>query len=37
MKYHWLSLSAYLSFDTLKEALDELIIDIGEKYQINFA
>ena len=36
IKYEWLPLSAYLSFDKLKKAVAEVIDGIGEKYQITF-
>ena len=37
IKYEWMPFSAYTSFSTLKEALFEILANIGEKYSINFA
>jgi hypothetical protein len=36
IKYEWLDFSAYESFSALKAALDEILINIGDKYRINF-
>lgn len=36
IKYEWLPLTAYLSFDDLKAAVSEVIENIGKKYQITF-
>ena len=37
MKYHWLSFSAYLSFNNLKNEIDHLLCNIGSLYRITFA
>ena len=37
IKYEWLPLSAYDSFKTLLRELQEVLADVGSKYQINFA
>ena len=37
IKYHWLPLSAYLSFDHLKASLQFVLDNIGSKYLISFA
>lgn len=37
IKYHWLPLSAYLSFKHLKMELQKVLDGIGSEYQINFA
>jgi len=37
MKYLWMPFSAYLSFDALKQALQEILNSIGTKYHISFA
>lgn len=37
IKYHWLPLSAYESFEALKKALASVLRGVGSKYQINFA
>jgi len=36
MKYYWLPFSAYLTFDTLVEAVEEILVNVGSKYQIDF-
>lgn len=36
IKYYWLSLSAYLSFDALREELDRVLANIGTEYKIGF-
>ena len=36
MKYHWLPLSAYVSFSCLVDAVEQLLIGIGTDYTINF-
>lgn len=36
IKYHWLPLSAYLSFDHLKAELQNVLDQFGSKYQITF-
>ncbi len=37
IKYRWLPLWAYESWPKLKSALDEVLVGVGEKYQISFA
>ncbi len=37
MKYHWLPLWAYRSFDHLLRGVIEVLQGIGSKYQVNFA
>lgn len=37
IKYRWLPLWAYESWPKLKAALDEVLVGVGEKYQISFA
>jgi len=37
IKYYWLPFSAYLSFKCLKEALTNILINIGRDYRISFA
>lgn len=37
IKYRWLPLWAYESWQKLKEALEEVLVGVGEKYQISFA
>lgn len=37
MKYHWLPLWAYKSFDHLLRGVIEVLKGIGSKYQVNFA
>ena len=37
IKYRWLPLGAYESWHKLKAALDEVLVGVGEKYQISFA
>ena len=37
LKYEWLPLSAYLSAESLREAIDEIIANYGSKYQLTFA
>jgi transposase len=36
IKYHWLPFSAYLNFDTLVEGVEEILVNVGSKYQIAF-
>jgi len=36
MKYVWLDFSDYLAFETLKNAVEHILVDIGGKYRINF-
>ncbi len=37
MKYRWMPLKAYCSFDKLKSAVNSMLCGYGEKYQITFA
>jgi hypothetical protein len=37
LKYEWLPLSAYLSAEALREAVDEIIANYGSKYRLTFA
>ncbi len=37
MKYEWLPFSAYTSFRKLAECVDEILINFGSQYVINFA
>ena len=37
IKYRWLPFSAYESVQTLREALEEILVGIGTKYCITFA
>ena len=37
MKYRWMPLKAYCSFDNLKAAVSNMLCGYGEKYQITFA
>jgi transposase len=36
IKYHWLPFSAYASYQTLKQAVEEILTNFGMKYQITF-
>ncbi len=36
IKYEWIPFSAYTSFSALKEALFEILANIGGKYKVNF-
>jgi len=36
IKYRWLPLSAYLNFETLVKAVEEILINVGSKYKIAF-
>ena len=36
IKSRWPPLSAYLNFDALVEALEEILINVGSKYRITF-
>lgn len=36
IKYEWLDFSAYKSFKSLKEALNDILANIGGRYSINF-
>jgi hypothetical protein len=37
IKYRWLPLWAYESYVKLKAGLEEVLVGVGEKYQITFA
>lgn len=37
IKYYWLSFDAYKSFASLREKLNDVLCDIGQKHRINFA
>ncbi|RUM92935.1 MAG: IS630 family transposase, partial [Thiothrix sp.] len=37
IKYEWLDFSAYESFQSLKESLNNILANIGQKYNIIFA
>jgi transposase len=37
IKYEWLDFSAYVSFQSLKESLNDILANIGKEYQINFS
>lgn len=37
IKYEWLDFSAYESFRSLREALNHILANIGQKYKISFA
>src|SRR5207245_6124707 len=37
IKYHWLPFSAYQCLNALTEALENILSNIGSKYQITFA
>jgi len=37
IKYEWLDFSAYESFQSLKESLNDILANIGQKYKISFA
>lgn len=36
MKYEWLKPDDYASFETLTEAIKEILRDLGKQYKINF-
>ena len=36
IKYYWLPFSAYLSFDALVEAVEEILVNVGTKFRIAF-
>ena len=36
IKYRWLPFSAYLNFNTLVAAVEEILVHIGSKYNIDF-
>jgi hypothetical protein len=37
MKYRWLPIEAYECFDSLRRAIEEILINYGSKYQIDFS
>ena len=37
IKYLWMPLSAYVDFEALREALDEILSGVGTKYRITFS
>jgi hypothetical protein len=37
IKYQWLDANAYESYSALVEAVEEILINFGTKYTINFA
>jgi DDE superfamily endonuclease len=37
IKYYWLPFSAYLGFEYLKEALTNILMNVGKEYRISFA
>jgi transposase len=37
IKYRWLPLNAYETYQTLKQAVEEILVNFGTKYQITFA
>jgi transposase len=37
IKYHWLPFTAYETYQTLKQAVEEILTNFGTKYQITFA
>jgi len=37
MKYLWMPLKAYESFEALQQALDEILVGVGTKYHITFS
>lgn len=36
IKYWWLPFSAYLNFPTLVEAVEDILVNVGSKYRIDF-
>lgn len=36
IKYYWLPFSAYLNFEALVEAVEDILVNVGTKYQISF-
>ena len=36
IKYRWLPFSAYLNFNTLVAAVEEILVQVGSKYNIDF-
>lgn len=37
IKYEWLDFSAYESYSSLKSSLNDILANVGKKYQINFS
>jgi transposase len=37
IKYYWLPFSAYVNFECLKEALTNILVNVGKEYRISFA
>lgn len=37
MKYYWMDLDAYTSTENLKNYIEDVIVNYGNKYEINFA
>ena len=37
IKYQWLEINAYESYSTLVEAVENILMNFGTKYTINFA
>lgn len=37
IKYEWLPFTAYFSFENLEAALEDILINFGSQYEINFA
>ena len=37
IKYQWLPIDAYESFEALTNSLEEILANFGERYTINFA
>jgi transposase len=37
IKYQWLEINAYESYSTLVESVEDILINFGTKYTINFA
>lgn len=37
IKYQWLEIDAYSSYSTLVQAVEDILINFGTKYTINFA
>lgn len=37
IKYHWLPFSAYLSFEKLVQAVEDILRGVGEEYEISFS
>ena len=37
IKYYWLKFDAYMSFDSLRNELNDVLCNIGRKHRINFS